>query len=257
MIRIATKSLRRTATAVASRTFLSCRPLSSFFSLISSRNLTQSTQINTCLSAQSSPHAKGLVHLAMSTVLHERGDVEDAINKMQTIQDSTDYSLGVKICCLGRSCWTTFREGAAGSFFQGVQDGIGSSGITGLSCGEYVRATWNFFSAKEFYEKLTQGQPITPNFGERLVLATCNMAPEVVFLAATCSKHQKVGVVLLCIAIIWAIDLLKAPPLETEGSIQYGAPLLGACTGKSLLPDTFAQMISVPLSSVTYTMFVM
>ncbi|KAK6943642.1 hypothetical protein RJ641_024744 [Dillenia turbinata] len=351
MIRVATKSLRRTAAAVASRTFLSSLPSSSSFSLISSRNLTQSSQVNTvtveminyalslarshksdgldsqamlvleqCLSAQSTPQAKGLVHLAMSTVLHERGDVEDAMNKLQTIQDSTDYALGVRVAALEGLVGLHLEKGqddtsavladkwlqlfeekgpllaledgfevfqarvkalkglievisgnleSAGSSFQGIQDSIGSSGSAGLSCGEYMHATQNFSSAKEFYEKLVQGQPMTTNSGEPLVLATCNMAPEMVFLAATCalgqlemhlgnfdvaeelltkalskteehfgSNHQKVGVILLCIALMFrhkaslehssslliqeglyrrAIDLLKAPPLETEG----------------------------------------
>ncbi|KAG2690613.1 hypothetical protein I3760_09G195300 [Carya illinoinensis] len=58
-----------------------------------------------CLSTQSSEvpdaeNSRGLVFLAMSTLLSERGDFSEAIEKLQRIQDLKHSSLGIKVAAM-------------------------------------------------------------------------------------------------------------------------------------------------------------
>ncbi|KAA8516399.1 hypothetical protein F0562_016692 [Nyssa sinensis] len=50
-----------------------------------------------CLSTQHDENSKGMVLLAMSSLLSERGNIEEAIEKLQRIQDLTLSSIGVRV----------------------------------------------------------------------------------------------------------------------------------------------------------------
>ncbi|KAF8397438.1 hypothetical protein HHK36_016355 [Tetracentron sinense] len=152
--------------------------------------------------------------------------------------------------------------------FGGSQGDKGCYGNVALSYGEFLHAMGNFSLAKDLYQKVVQKMSETKDFADPLALAACNMVSEEVLLGATCalgqleahsgnfgdaeeiltraltkaeerfgSHHPKVGVVLICIALMFrhkakqerssslliqeglyrrAIDMLKVPSLETE-----------------------------------------
>ncbi|KAI4354538.1 hypothetical protein L6164_003390 [Bauhinia variegata] len=207
-------------------------------------------------------NAKGMVLLAMSTLLSERGDVDDAIDKLQSIRELTSSFLGLRVAAfealvglhlemekddissvLADKCLEQVEKQEAGSdgkgfgainvratavkglvelingsiesaeaFFRGPHEEKLCNGSVALSYGEFLHAKQNFSLAKESHLSL---------------VALCG------------SHHPKVGVILTCIALMFkrkavqerssslliqeglyrrAIELLKAPPLETEGA---------------------------------------
>ncbi|KAL3531798.1 hypothetical protein ACH5RR_005319 [Cinchona calisaya] len=150
-----------------------------------------------------------------------------------------------------------------------VQGDEACTGNVALSYGEYLHGMRKLPIAKELYQKVIQ-QLSEKDFNNLRDLGACNMAKDEVLLAATCalgqleallgnfgdaeevlttalkkaeehfgSNHQKVGVILTCIALMFrlkatvehssslliqeglyrkAIELLRAPPLDGEGA---------------------------------------
>lgn len=123
---------------------------------------------------------------------------------------------------------------SAEALFDVAQDGKSRAGNVALSYGELLHAKQNFNVAKEIYEKVIEGMSEDKDFNNPYQVAACNMIPEEVLLAATCSlgqlevhlgnfadaeeiltraltsaeqrygsNHPKVGVVLTCIALMF------------------------------------------------------
>ncbi|KAI3875844.1 hypothetical protein MKX03_023767 [Papaver bracteatum] len=161
------------------------------------------------------------------------------------------------------------NHGTAETYYGVALEDKNFPGNAVLSHGEFLHASGNFSSAKEYYQKVIQGVPETESSADPSSLATGNMVSAEVLLGASCalgqleahsgnfadaekmltnaltkaeehfgSRHQKVGVVLTCIALMArhkaklehsssilmqeglyrkALDLLKAPPIEAEG----------------------------------------
>ncbi|KAL2927087.1 Nephrocystin-3 [Bienertia sinuspersici] len=118
-------------------------------------------------------------------------------------------------------------------FFEGCED-ESFIGNASLSYGEFLHAKREFNAAKEFYQKAITDSCEKKDFSDPYDLGACNMSPQEVLLAATCSlgqleshlgnfgdaeeimtralkkaeehfgtHHPKVGAVLTCIALMY------------------------------------------------------
>ncbi|CAL1379026.1 unnamed protein product [Linum trigynum] len=123
---------------------------------------------------------------------------------------------------------------AAESHFGGLLGNDDCVGSAALSYGEFLHATRNFTLAKEFYQKVTEGEAYNKEFNDSNALTACNMASDQVQIAATCAlgqleahmgkfddaeetltkalnraellygpRHPRVGVVLTCLALMF------------------------------------------------------
>ncbi|KAL3572614.1 hypothetical protein D5086_026518 [Populus alba] len=187
-----------------------------------------------CLSSQSSENqdvvthnSKGMVLLAMSSLLSARGSYDDAMEKLQNIQDLIHSHLDVRVAAmealvglnlemgnddtssvladkclelLGKVELKNSDEGsevasARAKAIKGLAELVQGNLESGsrnaaLSYGEFLHATRNFSLAKDFYQKVIHEVAKKKDFTDIRALAACNMASEEVLLAATCALGQ-------------------------------------------------------------------
>ncbi|XP_058109539.1 uncharacterized protein LOC131252826 isoform X2 [Magnolia sinica] len=165
----------------------------------------------------------GMVLLAMSTILAERGEFGDAIEKLQEVVDLERSSLVVKVAaweglvglhletgqdvtssvpadeCLQLLKNTPKDESSTfkalhlrANAVKGLADlvtGDLTSGNVALSHGEFLHASGKLSAAEEFYQKALKASE-TKDFSDATVLAAGNMVSEKVSLGASCALGQ-------------------------------------------------------------------
>ncbi|XP_023526504.1 uncharacterized protein LOC111789988 isoform X2 [Cucurbita pepo subsp. pepo] len=181
-----------------------------------------------CFSAQSSEgqdadNSRGAVLLAMSTLFAERGDIHDAIDKLQRVEDLAHCSLDIRVAALealaglhlelnlvaddGNSGVLRARVkavkglvelvknnlDAAESLFEGFQTIERCAGSAAFAYGEFLVASQNFSSAKEVYQRVIEVGSEVQDLSEQCALAGGNMSPMEVLVAATCALGQLEG----------------------------------------------------------------
>ncbi|KAK6146900.1 hypothetical protein DH2020_017812 [Rehmannia glutinosa] len=177
-----------------------------------------------CESTQPDDNSKGLVELARSTLLFERGSHEAAIERLGKLQDLNLSSVPIKVAAsealeeaasavadlalqiLG-SIRLEIGDGggfevleaqikalkaffAAQSIFEGVQGERFFVGNAALSYGEFFHGTRMFSTAKELYSKVIQEMSEIKDFCDPNNLGACNMTSEEVAIAAACALGQ-------------------------------------------------------------------
>ncbi|WCJ28331.1 Tetratricopeptide repeat (TPR)-like superfamily protein [Euphorbia peplus] len=247
-----------------------------------------------CLSSQSSEgldivaqNSKGMTLLAMSNLLFARESYDEAMEKLQTVLDLEQSSLGIKVAAmealvglnlalgnddsssvLADKCLERWGNDEDEDQFVNAR----AKAVKGLV--ELLRG--NIESAVSLFQGFKDKAGCVGNaalsFGEFLHATACNMSSDEVLLASTCalgqleahmgkyndaeetltkalskaeqlfgSHHHNVGVVLTSLALMFrhkavqeqssslliqeglyrrALDLLKAPPLDSEGNIR-------------------------------------
>ncbi|XP_022983993.1 uncharacterized protein LOC111482443 isoform X2 [Cucurbita maxima] len=181
-----------------------------------------------CFSAQSSEgqdadNSRGAVLLAMSTLFAERGDIHDAIDKLQRVEDLAHCSLDIRVAALealaglhlelnlvaddgnsgvlrarvkavkGLVELVTNNLDAAESLFEGFQTIERCAGSAAFAYGEFLVASQNFSSAKEVYQRVIEVGSEVQDLSEQCALAGGNMSPMEVLVAATCALGQLEG----------------------------------------------------------------
>ncbi|KAA8518928.1 hypothetical protein F0562_016298 [Nyssa sinensis] len=155
-----------------------------------------------CFSTQRDDNSKGMVLLAMATLLAEREKCHEAIEKLQRIRDLTYASIGLRVAA---------TEALVGLNLELEQDDASSDwfSLSGVILNqrshsfEELKKTMFALAmlichmenscmslriyqlAKELYEKAIQGMSDNNDFSDPYNIAACNMAPEEVLLAAT------------------------------------------------------------------------
>ncbi|XP_038905154.1 uncharacterized protein LOC120091269 isoform X2 [Benincasa hispida] len=185
-----------------------------------------------CLSAQSSEgqdadNSRGAVLLAMSAMFAERGDIHDAIDKLQRIEDLAHCSLDIRVAALealaglhleldlddsssaiadkclqlfenseladdGNSEVLRARVKAVKGLVELVKNNL-DAGSAAFAYGEFLVASQNFSSAKEVYQKVIELGLEVKDSSEQCALAGGNMSPMDVLVAATCALGQLEG----------------------------------------------------------------
>ncbi|XP_050940184.1 uncharacterized protein LOC103486372 isoform X3 [Cucumis melo] len=187
-----------------------------------------------CLSVQSSEgqdadNSRGAVLLAMSTLLAERGDIHNAIDKLQRIEDLIHCSLDIRVAALealaglhlvldlndsssaiANKCLQLFKNGeladdgnsevlrarvkAVKGLVELVQNNLDAaeSLFEGFQTIERC-AGKNFSAAKEVYQRVIEVGSEVKDSSEQCALAGGNMSPMEVLVAATCALGQLEG----------------------------------------------------------------
>ncbi|KAL7095577.1 hypothetical protein ACP275_10G033000 [Erythranthe tilingii] len=179
-----------------------------------------------CESTQFDDNSKGLVELARSTLMFERGLHEAAIERLGKIQELSLSSIAIKVAAseaLGGIYLEHYQEDAASAVADLALQIIGSirleigdvggfeiletrikalkglielirgnldSGNAALSYGEYLHGVRNFSTAKELYKKVIKEMSENKGFCDPNNLGACNMAAEEVEIAAACALGQ-------------------------------------------------------------------
>ncbi|KZV37798.1 hypothetical protein F511_30861 [Dorcoceras hygrometricum] len=182
--------------------------------------------LDQCESAQNDDYSKGLVELARSTLLFERGSNEAAIERLRNIQNLSLPLIAVKVAAaealagiylecdranaasvavdLTLQLLETIRlEIIEGSGFGVLEtrmkavkglieliNGNLHSGNASLSLGEYLHGLRRYSTAKELYQKVLQKTSEIKDFSDPNNLGACNMTSEEVAIAATCALGQ-------------------------------------------------------------------
>ncbi|KVI03390.1 hypothetical protein Ccrd_018316, partial [Cynara cardunculus var. scolymus] len=159
-----------------------------------------------CESNQHDANSKGLVLLAMSTILSERGNLVEAIEKLNTIKDLKVSSFPLRVAATEALAGLHLESGeddtssviadvclndldATQSCFKGVEDNLGvGNGV--LSYAEFLHATRDFATAKQLYQNVIQGIPENKDYSDPYKLAA---GPH----------HPKIGIILTCIALMF------------------------------------------------------
>ncbi|KAI3958518.1 hypothetical protein MKW92_000607 [Papaver armeniacum] len=167
----------------------------------------------------SSKLADTCLQLLNSNLKHSSHDFEVINYRAKAIKGLVELVLG--------------NHGTAETYYGVAPEDKNFPGNAVLSHGEFLHASGDFSSAKEYYQKVIQGVPETESFGDSSSLATGNMISAEVLLGASCalgqlevhsgnfadaekmltnaltkaeehfgSSHPKVGVVLTCIALM-------------------------------------------------------
>ncbi|CAA6669395.1 unnamed protein product [Spirodela intermedia] len=174
-------------------------------------------------SGEGSDDAVGMLLIAMSTLLHERGEINDAMEKLQMIHQLEHCSPVTRVAAweglvglnlelgeddsssiLSDECLEVLRNNREedapmsnilylrAKAIRGLVDmvrGDLQSGNLALSCGEFLHATGNVSLAKDFYERALQISEANGGI-EFSSLAAANMVPNEVSLGATCALGQ-------------------------------------------------------------------
>ncbi|KAK6120342.1 hypothetical protein DH2020_046033 [Rehmannia glutinosa] len=170
-----------------------------------------------CESTQPDDNSKGLVELARSTLLFERGSHEAAIERLGKLQDLNLSSVPIKVAASealeeAASAVADLALQILGSIRLEIGDGGGfevlearikalkglielicgnlDSGNAALSYGEFFHGTRKFSSAKELYSKVIQEMSEIKDFCDPNNLGACNMTSEEVAIAAACALGQ-------------------------------------------------------------------
>ncbi|KAL6146029.1 hypothetical protein ACLB2K_056712 [Fragaria x ananassa] len=190
-----------------------------------------------CLSSQPSEgqdlathNSRAMVLMAMSTLLSERGKLDEAIEKLQKVEDLSSSSVGVRIAALEalvglhlelkqKNDESSDSEGytravavkglvelvhgnlgiskdvAKGELFireveRNVEEVEEFTGSTALFFGELLHARQSYEMAKKVYQKIIQNDSRNEEFSDPSSLAAGNMSSDKVLLAATCALGQ-------------------------------------------------------------------
>ncbi|KAL0309889.1 UNVERIFIED_CONTAM: hypothetical protein Sradi_5931200 [Sesamum radiatum] len=179
-----------------------------------------------CESTQPDDNSKGLVELARSTLLFERGSHEAAVERLGKIQDLSLSSIAIKVAAseaLVGIYLEHYQEDAAsavadlalqllgtirmelgnGGGFEVLEARIKAvKGLIELICGnldtgnatlsyaEFLHGTRKFSTAKELYQKTIQAVSEIKDLGDSNNLGACNMTSEEVAIAAACALGQ-------------------------------------------------------------------
>ncbi|CAM8879085.1 unnamed protein product [Rhodiola kirilowii] len=176
-----------------------------------------------CLSSQTNEAdetSKGMVLIAMSNLLSERGNFEEAAEKLKMIGDLPNSALGVQVAAVEALVGLNLEMGLTEvcSFWIAMEKGMI------LTCLEA-----RIKALKGLVELVVGNVDSAESFFQGTGTVKC----------CSGSHHPRVGVILTCIALMFrqkatlehssalliqeglyrrAIELLKAPPLETEGA---------------------------------------
>lgn len=169
-------------------------------------------------------NAKGIALLAMSTLLAEKGELNEAIEKLEAIPDMGTSNFGVRVAGIESMIGLNLEMGQdatalklvdkfdvlnarvnaakgliefvlgnidkAKMCFEGIPEDEHCTGNVMLSRGEFLHATGDLTFAKECYKKAINSTPENEVFDDLHCLSACNMVPNEVMLGATCALGQ-------------------------------------------------------------------
>ncbi|KAJ8427142.1 hypothetical protein Cgig2_030952 [Carnegiea gigantea] len=170
--------------------------------------------------------SKGMILLAISSLLSERGNTDEAIQTLLRIQDLTNSSMGVRVAAIEAlvglhlelglddtssvlvdNCLNLLeKEGpemvddygykvfsARSKAIKGLVElvrGDIESGNAALSYGEFLHAKREFDAARDIYQKAIAESSEKKGFSDPYAVAACNMSSEEVLLGSTCALGQ-------------------------------------------------------------------
>ncbi|KAK1312767.1 hypothetical protein QJS10_CPA07g00140 [Acorus calamus] len=186
------------------------------------------------LSSLASEGSAGLLSLAMSTLLYERRDYNGALEKLERVREIAHSSLGCKVAACEALVGLNLETGQALQLSE-IDDIVNPSS---MGAANMVPEELQLPSIECGFN-YTSGYTFNINFhdAEEMLTKALGKAED-----QFGSAHPKVGIVLTCIALMYghkarlegsssiliqeglyrrAIDLLKAPPLDSEdGEVQ-------------------------------------
>ncbi|GFY93234.1 tetratricopeptide repeat (TPR)-like superfamily protein [Actinidia rufa] len=155
-----------------------------------------------CLALQRDDNSKGTVLLAMSTLLYERGNFSEAIEKLQKVEDLNISSVGVRVAAtealvglhleLGQDDIASTVADVCRHLIDTIEIEIGVGGFEVLDArikaieGIVKLVRGNIKKAEAFFQGAQEDKCCTGGFTS----IACNMVSEEILLAATCALGQ-------------------------------------------------------------------